>query len=144
MRALVLAAAIGLAACGPQSTLGGPLDQDLGKLNTAVERGDVEIACSQASGVVKQIAEWAATVPEKRRPQAVEAATQLSVATTPCGTTPVTSAALQTPWRPAYAKVRELSTSHTSWLTTFTYVSMIGVGIGMYLFLRKRQLSSPS
>ena len=130
-----------LGACGPRSMLGGDLDKDLAELDTSIERGDVEVACSRVPDVMRRIGTWAEGVRGNKAGAVHQTVEQLGEAALRCGVgggiTTVKADELQAAWRPPYQRLRTLSTQETSWLTVFTYVSMIAVGVGAYLFLRR-------
>jgi hypothetical protein len=142
MRLVVAALAVmAVAACGPRSMLGADLDKQLGELDTSIERGDVEVACSRVPDVMRRIGEWAEGVRGNKSGPVHQTVERLGDVALRCGVgggvTTVKADELQAAWRPPYQELRKLSTQETSWLTLFTYVSMIAVGIGAYLFLRR-------
>jgi hypothetical protein len=138
--ALAVALALTLAGCGKTSMLGAELDRDLADADRAISRGDVEEGCAKLGSALPRYAEWAEHARGERAARANRLVETISMTMQLCSA-PVGSAAspasLQASWRPTYAEIREISTYKTTWLTVFTYVSMLAVGIGMYVFLRR-------
>jgi outer membrane murein-binding lipoprotein Lpp len=140
MRWWIMAAAVAalLAGCGNRSMFGSQLDRDLAELNATMERGEVELACERLKKVTPQFAQWAEGARGERAARANQLLEQLSGLQTFCGVPPLAdSRNLASSWPPLYQEMRRISTYKTSWMTVFTYVSMLAVGIGMYLFLRR-------
>ena len=140
-----VAALLALAGCGKRSMLATQLDQDLTDVNRAVERGDVEVACAKAPGVMPRLYEWAQNARGGLAARANPLVDQLAQSTMFCSLPPSAQgpagADFATQWKPAYAELRKISTYKTSWLTVFTYVSMLVVGIVTYVFLRRMKRS---
>jgi hypothetical protein len=131
------------AACGNRSMLGGPLDQSLADLDGSITRGDVELACSRLQQLLPQLGEWAANARGERAAVSHQLVEQLSDLSSSCAAPPSGNPArLASAWPPLYQELRRISTYKTSWLTVFTYVSMLAVGIGTYLFLRRAKRSA--
>jgi hypothetical protein len=128
------------AACGDSSMLGGPLDQSLTELDGSIARGDVEVACGKLTQVIPELTGWAKGARGERAAVANQVVEQLGELSLACGPPPAGNPArLATGWPPLYKELRRVSTYKTSWLTVFTYVSMIAVGIGAYVLLRRRR-----
>ena len=141
MRAWIIVAAAllaTLAGCGDRSMFGSQLDRDLADLNAAMECGDFELACERLGKVTPQFAKWAEGARGERAASGNQLLEQLAGLQTSCGVPPLAdSRNLTSSWPPLYQEMRRISTYKTSWMTVFTYVSMLAVGIGMYLFLRR-------
>jgi hypothetical protein len=122
-----------LAGCGQRSMLAPELDRDLTDVDRAVARGEVEAACAKAGTALPRLAEWAEGARGERAARGHQVVEQLAHAVELCTSGGDFAAA----WHEPYQELRAITTFKTSWLTVFTYVSMIAVGIGTYLLLRR-------
>ena len=130
-------------ACGNRSMFGSQLDQGLADIDGSITRGDVEVACGRLQQALPQFAEWVQGARGERAAVGNQLLEQLGELTSSCGVPPPGNPArLATGWPPIYKEMRRISTYKTSWLTVFTYVSMLAVGIGTYLFLRRAKRSA--
>jgi hypothetical protein len=132
---VVLVLVLVLAGCGNRSMLAPELDQGISEVDAAVRRGDVEVACARLAQVVPRFADWAGHARGERAAVGNQLLEQLSGLTASCSTPG--GGNLTSAWPPIHAEIRRISSYRTSWLTVFTYVSMLAVGIGVYLFLRR-------
>ncbi len=141
---VALVAALALVGCGNRSMFGSQLDHELAGVNSAVERGDVELACERLSRALPLLAEWVDGARGERAATGNQLLNQVSELMSYCSVPPPVTGSggnLMTAWPPYYKELRRISTYKTSWLTVFTYVSMLGVAIGMYIFLRRMRRS---
>ena len=130
-------------ACGNRSMFGSQLDQSLADVDGSITRGDVEVACGRLQQVLPQLDEWVKGARGERAARGNQLLEQLADLSSSCGAPPAGNPArLATAWPPLYQELRRISTYKTSWLTVFTYVSMLAVGIGTYLFLRRAKRSA--
>jgi hypothetical protein len=131
---------VACAACGNQSMLGAPLDKALAEVDGSIARGDVEVACGRLQQVVPQLAAWVKDARGERAAVGNQVLGQLGELSGSCAAPPAGDPTrLATAWPPLYQELRRVSTYKTSWLTVFTYVSMLAVGIGTYLLLRRKR-----
>ena len=126
-----------MTACGKSSLLAAELDRDLADVDRMAARGDVEQACGKLASALPTLEAWAVAQKGERAVRAHAAARQLVAAQASCKSGGDFAAA----WRAPYQELRTISTLTTSWLTIFTYVSMLGVGIGTYVWLRRKRPS---
>jgi hypothetical protein len=129
------------AACsGGHSMFGAPLDQALADLDGSIARGDVEVACGRLHEVLPQLSQWVDGARGERATVGHQLLEQLADLGESCGVPPAGDATrLASGWPPLYKELRRISTYKTSWLTVFTYVSMLVVGIGTYWLLRRKR-----
>jgi hypothetical protein len=132
--------ALAAPACTSTSMLGTQLDQGLSELNGAISRGETEVACARLQKVVPEFADWVQGAHGERLARGNQLLDRLAELNMACAAPPQGDPArLVAGWPPIYAEMRKVSEAQTSWLTLFTYVSMLAVGIGTYWLLRRRR-----
>jgi hypothetical protein len=136
----VLVLALAAPACASRSMFGTQLDQELAELDGAIGRGETEVACARLKKVVPELADWVHGARGERAALGNQLLERLSELDTACAPPPQGDPArLVAGWPPIYAEMRKVGAVQTSWLTLFTYVSMLAVGIGTYWLLRRRR-----
>jgi hypothetical protein len=142
MRWLVMLGVLLAAGCGDRSMLGPELDKNLTSVDTAIQRGDVELACSRLKDVTGPFELWAEGARGERASTSRALVKRLAELEAACAPPPAGDPAkVSAAWPPIHAEMRKISVYETSWLTIFTYVSMLAVGIGAYALLRRMKRS---